>query len=317
MTDPNLKPPQYYQSQPVAPSVQFSTQPSYLGQPQYSSQPGYLPPGYQPAAYGQQPMGNPYPSSNPYPSNNPYPVYPQQPGIPQQAAFYPPPISPESEERLLGNVKEQLLMKGFHYDVHIGKWLHESWDFFKHHWIVFVIFTAVYLGVANIPYVGVLISFGMTPGYFIVASHAYRPGFSHEFRVWTMLHGYLLYLPLLWIGILYSLAISIGLFLCIIPGLYLMVAFSFTSFLWIEYRQQGLGIIDAFSVSRQVMTREFWGITLLILAQVGLVLLGCLMLLVGVLVTIPLANLMAAFAFRDIFGFSEKRHIDHGLVCGA
>jgi len=326
MADPNQNP--YYQ-QPVPSAALGATQPNY--QPQ-----SYVSPSTQPTNFpqpGYQPNFQPQPTLQQFPQYQqpqyPQPQYPQpqfqqpayQPNqyhsgsypVPNsnQPTYYPP---SDINEKLLDPIKEKLLTRGFHYDIQISKWFDESWHFFVDHWIVFVIFTLVFLGIQFIPYVGPFIVLGMAPGYFIFTSHAFRPVY-HGFQVLTMLHGYFLYFPILWIAFLYDLAVSIGIFLLIIPGLYLAIAFSFAIPLWIEYRQEGLGIIDSFSVSRQVVTRQFWGITLLLLAQCGLIIIGVAIFIIGGLVTIPLAMLMHSFAFRDIFTFSEKRHFDHGLVC--
>lgn len=155
----------------------------------------------------------------------------------------------------------------------------------------------------------------LAPGYFIAGSHAIRGGTLGGWKWQSLAHGVLLFFPMLAIGILYGLLVAVGLVLFIIPGLYFLIAYSFSACIYIEYRQEGLGIVDAMSVSRKVLSKNFWAITGFIIFQFLLILAGALCLLIGVLVALPVASLMTVFAFRDIFGFSDKRILDQTCVC--
>jgi uncharacterized membrane protein len=165
-----------------------------------------------------------------------------------------------------------------------------------------------------IPDVGTIIGAFLQIGFFIAGTHAIRGG-QFAFR-WTYLfHGILLFFPVIVISILYSLLVCVGLFLLILPGLYFMVAYSFSIPIYIEYRQEGLGILQAMEVSRKLLTKHFWSIVLFYICQVLIAIAGVLALGVGVIVSIPVALLMTAFAFRDIVGLSEARTLDNTCVC--
>jgi hypothetical protein len=102
-------------------------------------------------------------------------------------------------------------------------------------------------GVSFIPYVGGFIAFGMAPGkryptfvslyisgFFIAGVHSIRPN-GGGWKWQTLFHGFYYYFPMLFIGILYSLAVAVG-FLLIVPGFYFMVVLSFSSYVFLEYR---------------------------------------------------------------------------------
>jgi len=110
------------------------------------------------------------------------------------------------------------------------------------------------------------------------------------------------------------LAVSLGLFLLIIPGIYLMVALGFSWALYIEYHHEGLGIFEAMSVSRKMVTRHwctFFGLSILCFF---VYILGLMFFIVGILVAIPVVQLTLTFAFRDMFGFSETK-VPHHQSC--
>jgi len=207
-------------------------------------------------------------------------------------------------------LKDRLYMR--EYEVKCSQWLEESWELFKQHWVILVFWTLLVIGIQFVPYVGGILCFMLYPGPFIAAAHYARS------KTWinsSLFHGIYLFFPLFVIAFLYSLLVGIGFFLCILPGLYFAIAYGFSMFIYIEFRQEGLGVIDAMSVCRHVLSKNFWSITGYFLFHMLIVLLGCLALGVGVFVSLPVAAMMNAFAFRDIFGFSEKRMPDNKLVC--
>lgn len=108
-----------------------------------------------------------------------------------------------------------------------------------------------------------------------------------------------LFVPLLIAGILYQLLGAIGLLLCLLPGIYLLVAWCFCLLLVMD---KGLDFWAAMETSRRVVTAHWW--TLFGLAALGIVitLAGSLALVVGMFVTGALANGAFVAAYEDIFG---------------
>ena len=110
----------------------------------------------------------------------------------------------------------------------------------------------------------------------------------------------LAFVPLLLTGIVVHVLVSIGLALCIVPGVYLFVAWRmFVPLLIVD---KGLEFWPAMELSRKVVTKHWWqcfGLFLLA-GLVGLLgLLGC---FVGIFFTLPIAVGATVYAYQDIFG---------------
>lgn len=89
----------------------------------------------------------------------------------------------------------------------------------------------------------------------------------------------------------------IGTIFLLIPGIYLGVAYSFTS-LFIIFGQ--MNFWNAMETSRKVITKQWWNFFGLMLVTVGIVLLGFLALGIGVWVAFPLMSCIYYAAFEDI-----------------
>ena len=110
----------------------------------------------------------------------------------------------------------------------------------------------------------------------------------------------LAFVPLLLAGIVVHVLVGIGLALCIVPGLYLIVAWRmFVPLLIVD---QGLEFWPAMELSRKVVTKHWWQCfgLLPLAALVGLLgLLGC---IVEIFFTMPIAVGATVYAYLDIFG---------------
>jgi uncharacterized protein DUF4339 len=107
------------------------------------------------------------------------------------------------------------------------------------------------------------------------------------------------FLTLVGIGLLFSIFVSVGLCLLVIPGVYLFVAYVFAPVLAVD---KGLGYWDAMETSRRVVTRSWWRVAGLVLLIIALLALGTLALGVGIFVAIPLAAGAIAYAYEDLCG---------------
>jgi hypothetical protein len=102
------------------------------------------------------------------------------------------------------------------------------------------------------------------------------------------------------LGVLVSgLLTHIGIIFCILPGIYLVVAWQFTLPLIIDKR---LGFWDAMELSRKVITKHWWGFCGLWLLSILLSFVGILCLCVGWFVTTPVTMMALMYAYEDIFG---------------
>ena len=102
-------------------------------------------------------------------------------------------------------------------------------------------------------------------------------------------------------GLVASILISIGLAACILPGIYLAVAWKLTLPIIIDKR---LGFWDAMEVSRKVLTRCWWSVFLFLIVCMLINLCGAL-LCIGFFFTWPLTMLAITFLYDDLFGSAK------------
>jgi hypothetical protein len=100
------------------------------------------------------------------------------------------------------------------------------------------------------------------------------------------------------LGLVKGLLTLVGLALCIVPGIYLSVAWIFSTALVIDKR---LGFWEAMETSRQVVTRHWFTIFALMIVNGLLAAVGIVACCVGILVTMPIALISLMYAYEDIF----------------
>ena len=100
-------------------------------------------------------------------------------------------------------------------------------------------------------------------------------------------------------SLLASLAVAVGLFLLIVPGLIAMVLFMFSMFQVID---RGLGPIDALKESMEMTKGNRWPLFGLILLMALILFVGILALGVGLVVAAPIVGLAYTFAYRFLSG---------------
>ena len=97
--------------------------------------------------------------------------------------------------------------------------------------------------------------------------------------------------------ILSAILIVLGLVAFVIPGIMIAVGLSFVPYLVVD---RGLGPIKAMQESWRITNGHKWPLFLLILAMVGLNLLGAIALVVGILVAIPVTMIAFTHAYRTL-----------------
>jgi hypothetical protein len=105
------------------------------------------------------------------------------------------------------------------------------------------------------------------------------------------------FLPLVVIGLLYSVFVTVGVICLILPGIYLVVAYAFSAILAVD---KGLGFWEAMETSRKVITRNWWHMLGLLLLCIPVLILGCLALGVGIFVAMPVVVGAIAYAYEDL-----------------
>ena len=104
-------------------------------------------------------------------------------------------------------------------------------------------------------------------------------------------------------GIVISLLVSVGVMLCIIPGLVFAALWIFT---WPLLMDKRLEFWPAMEVSRRVLWPNVWGILGLLLVGIVVMLVGLLCCYVGAFVAMPVVVAAQAYAYEDFFGRKES-----------
>jgi hypothetical protein len=100
-------------------------------------------------------------------------------------------------------------------------------------------------------------------------------------------------------GLVSLLLICVGLILCVLPGIYLAIGYTFAVPLIIDKKYD---FWTAMEVSRRVVNRQWWTLFGLALVLFLLNIIGLLACLVGCIVTAPLTVAAIQYAYEDVFG---------------
>jgi len=201
------------------------------------------------------------------------------------------------------------------YQVNIRKWFSLSWNVYKQHWIAFVLFAIFHGAILFLPYLGYFLAFPLNVGIFLAVSNKIRFGdLNAPLKYDHFFYGFLYYIPILLISFFVGIFVIIGFFLCIIPGLYALIALSFSMMVFFEYHSLDIGLFGAMILSQRVVNKQFFEVTAFLIINFLLGISGLLLFGVGALVTVPLSQIMLVFAFRDIFGLNPQKVQTRTLV---
>jgi hypothetical protein len=185
------------------------------------------------------------------------------------------------------------------YQIKIGEWLASGWILFKKDAglsIAFAVLAGIcYLLLSSIPFASLLILYPIMAGFIIVALMTFSNksvGFKNY--LWGFRH----FIPLLVFSIISTIVIVIGLFLLVIPGIYLAVAYLFTPYLIVD---ENIDFWPAMEISRKKVNKHWFGLFAFSMVIILLNLAGCLPLFLGLFITIPLSIAITTAAYKDIF----------------
>lgn len=101
--------------------------------------------------------------------------------------------------------------------------------------------------------------------------------------------------PYIGASILFGLMVGIGFIFCIVPGVILAVIFGFYGYVILE---QGVGVGEGFSRAAEITKGQRGTVFLLVLAVVGINILGAIACGVGMLVSYPVTVVAGGYAYR-------------------
>lgn len=180
------------------------------------------------------------------------------------------------------------------YPVEIGSCLSRSWGLVtQHFWLV--VGASFVLGLIQ-GAVGFLTGVCMGGLYFLLLKliRGERAQFGDAFAGFS-----LAFLQLFLAGLVSGLLTFIGVLFCLVPGIYLGVAWMFALPLVIDKK---LDFWPAMELSRKVVSRHWWLLFGLLLVNCLVILLGFIACFIGVFVAQPVAFGALVYAYEDIFG---------------
>jgi hypothetical protein len=185
--------------------------------------------------------------------------------------------------------------------VDIGSAVSRGWALVRDNMGLFIGATVlgwlITIGLAFVPVLGWVVGFVMLGGLDYMFLRRIR---GEAVQIGDVFAGFnLAFLHLALAGLVKALLTSLGLVLCILPGIYLGVAYVFALPLVIDKKME---FWPAMEVSRQVVHRHWWSIFALVIVLGLIAFAGFLACCVGALVTIPVSSAALMYVYEDLFG---------------
>jgi uncharacterized membrane protein len=192
-------------------------------------------------------------------------------------------------------------------DVNIGDYFKAGWEIFKKYPAGFLGYTlllmVIYYVLHPLPRIGGLAAFALTvplhAGYFVVSAKLLKnqvPDFIDFFS------GYNFLLQLVVLGVVSEVLVIIGTILLIVPGIYFLVGYTFALMFVVD---RGLDFWPAMETSRRSVQTRWFKTCFLLLLLLLLNLAGMLIIVVGLMITVPLSHCILTAAYHDIFGIKS------------
>lgn len=155
----------------------------------------------------------------------------------------------------------------------------------------------VALGLAFVPILGWIVGFVLLGGLDYMFVRRIR---GEEVQVGDVFAGFnLAFINLAMAGLVKWLLTSLGLLLCILPGIYLGVGYVFALPLVIDKKME---FWTAMEVSRRVVHQHWWSMLALVIVLALVAFAGFLLCGVGALITIPVSSAAFMYVYEDLFG---------------
>lgn len=119
-----------------------------------------------------------------------------------------------------------------------------------------------------------------------------------SFEGWKM--SAMTYLKYFVVIFIVGLLTIIGLFLCIIPGIFISTRLAFADWYILDHPEAGIG--DAIAASWNMTKGNFWSVLGLILTEAGIILIGFMCCCIGALFAIPFACFVEGCAYKMLNG---------------
>jgi hypothetical protein len=220
------------------------------------------------------------------------------PALPSSAAE-----PPRTGDSLADQMAREILARD--YQVNIGSCVSRGWELVKKHfWLsvgVTFLIMAVSAAVGAVPVLGIVaglalnyVFWGGLDWFFLKLARGEKAEVSDAFVGFSKA-----FVPLMLFSLVGQLLTTIGFALCILPGIYLMVAWLlFTALLIIDKK---LDFWPAMELSRKVISHHWFSVFGLFLVTLLIMLAGLLALVIGFFVALPVCVAAIVYAYEDIF----------------
>jgi uncharacterized membrane protein len=180
----------------------------------------------------------------------------------------------------------------------IGRCVEEAWDVFLKNWLILTVAGLLYVVLSSVTLF--IIMGPLTAGFSLLALNALQRE-DRRVEVADLFGMFHRFFGLLGMFFLTLIAVTLGLLLCVGPGLFLMTIWMFPFFIIVD---QQAGVFEALGRS-QDMTFQigFWNVFVFMLVEQALYLLPQFIPFVGGIVsfaTIPIGILVVAAAYRQV-----------------
>lgn len=200
---------------------------------------------------------------------------------------------------------DRLIAEG--YRVSIRQYIVQGWRIFTAEPGKFLIY-AVIFWIINIalemvpvvgPFVAPVLMYPIFMGFFTFSAKILK---EEPARFEDFLSSLDFFIPLVIVGILANLLILLGLFLFILPGVYLAVGYLFSSILVID---RGMRPWEAMETSRKIITKQWMPIFGLALILLLINFAGALLFIVGLIPATAISACILTAAYDDIAGIAS------------
>jgi GYF domain 2 len=217
---------------------------------------------------------------------------------PGTAPASPPPA-------LLGAVEAEAMAQDFlarDYELPIGRCIGRGWDLvMANFWLTVGASLLIFLvsGAAGaIPFGGLLLNYVLSGGLdwlFLKLVRGQKAELGDAFAGFS-----LAFVPLMLFSLVSQLLTGLGFVLCLLPGIYLFVAWElFTALLILDKR---LDFWPAMELSRKIITRHWWQVFGLALLFLLAMLAGSVVFCLGFFIALPIVKAAKVYAYEEIFG---------------
>ncbi len=185
--------------------------------------------------------------------------------------------------------------------INLGKWISEGWRMVEADFGLFLLLGFIYtaiVGIASSTAIGYFILAGpLEVGFFYILFERMR---GKPIDIGKLGKGFEFFAPAVLASIVISIFITIGLVLCIIPGLLVLAVYQFTMPFILEKK---MDFWQAMEASRKLLSQHLFEMTIFILIKAIIYFIGFLFCCVGFFAALPVCMAATAFAYKDMVGF--------------